>query len=141
MNSEVYTRLHHDLKKTIQPMFSRNGLTKNISVDSVITKQHDIPISRTMSMSHGQRAFAASQKPSLLTTNFIGDQRSPYKSGVCLTTTDAHTLTDGPTIYLVEDVSRMGNYYAQYSHVPSQVLDSIMEKIEKNNQIQKKWKS
>ena len=149
MNSEVYTRLHHDLKKTIQPMFSRNGLTKNISVDSVITKQHDIPISRTMSMSHGERA------KSLLTTNFIGDQRSPEKfaptlsspspspvtkapTGVCLTTTDAHTLTDGPTIYLVEDVSRMGNYYAQYSHVPSQVLDSIMEKIEKNNQIQKK---
>jgi hypothetical protein len=58
--------------------------------------------------------------------------------GVSLTTSDAHTLTDGPTIYLVEDVSRMGNYYAQYSHVPTQILDGIMEKIDLNNQIQKK---
>ena len=135
MENSVYVRLHRDLKQTIQPMFTRNGLTKNKSVDTITAatatataiKPRDIPISRTMSVNITRTP--PSPPPTI--------SKAPA-AGVCLTTSDAHTLTDGPTIYLVEDVSRMGNYYAQHSHVPSQILDSIMEKIDKNNQIQKK---
>lgn len=57
--------------------------------------------------------------------------------GILLTTSDAYTLTDGPTIFLAEDVEKIGKFYIQYSKIPSAVFDRIMEKIEKNNEIQK----
>jgi hypothetical protein len=55
-----------------------------------------------------------------------------------LTTEDAHTLTDGPTIFIAEDVAKIGKFYIQQSKIPSKIFDDIMEKIIINNQIQKK---
>lgn len=57
--------------------------------------------------------------------------------GILLTTRDAHTLTDGPTIFIAEDVDKIGKFYIQQSKIPENVYASIMEKIEKNNQIQR----
>ena len=59
-------------------------------------------------------------------------------SGILLTTEDAHTLTDGPAIFLVEDVAKIGKFYLQQSKIPARILDGIMEKIDANNQIQGK---
>ena len=55
--------------------------------------------------------------------------------GILLTTADAHTLTDGPTIYLTENIKTIGNFYIQQSNIPKKVFDIIIEKIEKNNAI------
>jgi hypothetical protein len=57
--------------------------------------------------------------------------------GILLTTTDAHTLTDGPTLYLAEDVDKIGKFYIQQSKIPEQVFRSIQEKIERNNAMNK----
>jgi hypothetical protein len=59
-------------------------------------------------------------------------------SGILLTTEDAHTLTDGPTIFIAEDVEKVGKFYIQESKIPSEILDGILVKIERNNLIQKK---
>jgi len=59
-------------------------------------------------------------------------------SGVLLTTQDAHTLTDGPTIYLCEDTEKIGNFYLQQSRIPSSVLDQLTKTIETNNSVYKK---
>ena len=146
MDPKVYIKLHLSLKATILPMFPTNKITKHASLDVIthipkdnmdtMQKVTEKPISRTVSMPDhmSQRASAPSQSPIIKPTTHAPQ----IPVGVSLTTSDAHTLTDGPTIYLVEDVSRMGNYYAQYSHVPSQILEGIMEKIDLNNQIQKK---
>jgi hypothetical protein len=53
--------------------------------------------------------------------------------GILLTTADAHTLTDGPTIYLTENIKIIGNFYIQQSSIPKKVFDIIIDKIEKNN--------
>jgi hypothetical protein len=58
--------------------------------------------------------------------------------GTLLTTEDAHTLTDGPTIFIVEDVSKIGKFYIQTSKIPTTVFNGIMEKIGINNKIQHK---
>jgi hypothetical protein len=65
---------------------------------------------------------------------------SQYTSpqGTLLTTQDAHTLTDGPTIYIVEDVLKVGKFYIQQSKIPEKVFKDIIEKIEQNNGIQSK---
>jgi len=57
-------------------------------------------------------------------------------TGVLITTKDAHTLTDGPTIFLAEDVIKVGLFYIQQSNIPSTVFQSVMDKIERNSQIQ-----
>jgi hypothetical protein len=74
------------------------------------------------------------QKPKFKVLN---GESTPIK-GVCVTTTDAHTLTDGPTIYLCEDVEKMGKFLVQQSKIPDTVFTKIMEKIEANEIIQQK---
>jgi hypothetical protein len=61
-------------------------------------------------------------------------------TGILLTTSDAHTLTDGPTIYLAEDIEKIGRFYIQQSKIPDTVFSSIQQKIDRNNQILKQIK-
>jgi len=58
--------------------------------------------------------------------------------GIKLTTSDAHTLTDGPTIFLADDVEKIGKVYIQNSNIPASVFSAIMERIETNNDLQEK---
>jgi hypothetical protein len=62
---------------------------------------------------------------------------NPLK-GMLLTTADAHTLTDGPTIFLVEDVDKISKFYIQQSRIPEKVFQDIVMKIEENDVIQRK---
>jgi hypothetical protein len=52
-----------------------------------------------------------------------------------ITTKDAYTLTDGPTLFLAEDVEKMAKFCLQQAQIPIQVIDDIMEKINYNNAI------
>ena len=58
--------------------------------------------------------------------------------GTLLTTADAHTLTDGPTIYIVDDVANIAKFYIDNSDISQKLLDGIMEKISKNQILSKK---
>ena len=49
-----------------------------------------------------------------------------------LTTIDAYTFTDGPTIYLTDDIDRVSQFYIQQSKIDPISFDKIMKKIEKN---------
>jgi hypothetical protein len=64
--------------------------------------------------------------------------KSSATSGILLTTADAHTLTDGPTIFLTEDVKKIGNFYIQQSNISTTVFQTIIAKISKNNEIAEK---
>jgi hypothetical protein len=54
-------------------------------------------------------------------------------AGILLTTKDAYSLTDGPTIFLAEDVSKIGTFYIQQSNIAPTVFQSIMSKITTNS--------
>ena len=60
---------------------------------------------------------------------------TPATEGVFLTTKDAHTLTDGPTIYLAEDVNKIARFYLQQSNIPETILARIHASIEYNNKL------
>jgi hypothetical protein len=64
----------------------------------------------------------------------------PYKNtgGLLVTTTDANTLTDGPTLFLCEDVNKIGTFYIQQTKIPDNVLQNVLYKITKNDEIAKK---
>jgi hypothetical protein len=59
-------------------------------------------------------------------------------AGTLLTTEEAHTLTDGPTIFIAEDLSKFGKFYLQKSNIPSVIFNGIMDKIGINNNIKQK---
>lgn len=71
------------------------------------------------SLAFGKASFAASE-------------------GILLTTRDAHTLTDGPTIFLAEDVDKVGRFLIQQSNIPMPVFQQVSEKIAQNSSIQRR---
>jgi hypothetical protein len=66
-------------------------------------------------------------------------QRTPlYKSTIHLTTTDAYTITDGPAIYLADDVNKVAQFYMQSAAIPAQVTQDIMRTIQFNSDLNMK---
>lgn len=62
-------------------------------------------------------------------------QTSEALMGVYLTTKDAHTLTDGPTIYIADNIINLAKFYVQESKIPEVILKQLMEGIQKNDKL------
>jgi hypothetical protein len=60
---------------------------------------------------------------------------APGSAGVYITTKDSYTLTDGPTIFISNDLQKIAKFCIQQANIPALVMKGIMEKIEYNNQI------
>ena len=58
-----------------------------------------------------------------------------HESNVNVTTTDAYTLTDGPTIFLADDINKIAQFYIQNAKIPEYVTKDIMEKIHFNRNL------
>ena len=58
--------------------------------------------------------------------------------GVYVTTRDSFTLTDGPTIFISDDVEKIATFYIQQANIPVAVMADLMAKIEHNNVLNKK---
>lgn len=56
-------------------------------------------------------------------------------NGVNITTCDAYTLTDGPTIYIAENVEKIATYCVHQSKIPQSVIARIHNDIRFNNKI------
>jgi hypothetical protein len=63
---------------------------------------------------------------------------TPNLSGILLTTADAYTLTDGPTIFLTDNVNKIGQFYIKQSNINETAFQSILQKITKNSEITNK---
>ena len=63
---------------------------------------------------------------------------TPDNCAIYLTTKDAYTLTDGPTIFLSNNVEKISNFCVQQANIPIQIMNDILKKIEFNNSINDK---
>jgi hypothetical protein len=63
---------------------------------------------------------------------------SEGSGGIFVTTEDAYTLTDGPTIFLCENVETVLRFCVQQANVPNEEMLAIYEAIETNKQLQEK---
>jgi hypothetical protein len=63
---------------------------------------------------------------------------SPGTSAIYITTKDAFTLTDGPTIYLCQNVQQIASFCIKQANIPNLVLLTMLEKIEYNNKLNEK---
>jgi len=108
--------------KDIQKRKFEQVFTKTASVDSVFQKhqlnKNQSNLVRTQSVQH---------------TPIQVNQSAT--NGILLTTSDAHTLTSGPTIFLTEDAKKIGNFYTQQSAIPVAMFQDIMNKIASNNKV------
>jgi hypothetical protein len=59
-------------------------------------------------------------------------------SGIFVTTKDAYTLTDGPTIFLATDVTKVAKFCIQQANIPASVMKEIQDKIDFNNKVNAK---
>lgn len=80
------------------------------------------------------------QKPELcawtnIYNHFNDDCDNLYESTGYITTSDAHTLTDGPTIFLTNDVEKIASFCLQTAQIPAQLIDDIMGSINHNNKL------
>jgi hypothetical protein len=54
-------------------------------------------------------------------------------SNIYVTTQDAHTLTDGPTIFLANDTTKIASFCIQMAKIPADVIREISNNIRENN--------
>ena len=55
--------------------------------------------------------------------------------GMYITTRDAYTLTDGPTIFIANDLQKIAKFYIKQSNIPSSVMTDIQNKLDMNAEI------
>jgi hypothetical protein len=63
---------------------------------------------------------------------FVGTS-APY-----VTTKDAYTLTDGPTIFISDEIEKIAKFCIQQANIPALVMEDIMRKIDYNNALNEK---
>jgi len=63
--------------------------------------------------------------------------KKSYDSTIKITTNDAHTLTDGPTIFLTNDVKKLARIYLRASQIPGDEMERLSLVIQRNE----KWRN
>ena len=121
ISRENYIKVHEYLTKTLKYKFdtSSNSIQRMKSVD-IFNK----------SVASGG-SFAK-------TTSVDSIKQEELYRGLLLTTRDAYTLTDGPTIFMAEDVQKIAKFYIKTSNIPKSVFQNVMTKIASNNEVQLK---
>lgn len=122
--SQVYSDVVTDVPSYFRDLCVAEDKGKRLTKAQSLTNEHVVvppgaPLRRTQSVA---------------TVN----AENPGTGGILLTTLDAHTLTDGPTIFLAEDVLKIGKFYVQQAKIPSRVMDGILDKLGINQTIQRK---
>lgn len=65
------------------------------------------------------------------------DERPSSRFGTMITTSDAHTLTDGPTIFLTHEPEKIAKFCIQQANIPEMVISDLLKSIEFNNTLVK----
>lgn len=129
VNSSRWTTIYNYMKHLRKPRYNEprtNTYVQRVSSMGALTS---VPkggnvLTRTLS--------TANQKQPAVT------QKNAAPVGVSITTQDAYTLTDGPTIFLTENVDKIGKYYIALTNIPKHSFDEIQPKIDMNNKLTKK---
>lgn len=68
--------------------------------------------------------------------NYFNHHRQiKLQSSIYITTRDAATLTEGPTIYMTNDVDKIAQFCVQTAKIPQTVMDNILDSIYYNNEL------
>jgi len=71
-------------------------------------------------------------KYDIVRKHMINKKEKIFESTIKITTNDSYTLTDGPTIFLTDDVEKIAKFYLKVTKIPNNELLELMEIIEYN---------
>ena len=112
----------------IQPFIKPKSIGPGSSVSSSSTQLISKPLVRLSSISTETPNLHEKVAPSI-------PPSSSSEFGIYITTKDAHTLNDGPTIFITNDIEKVSQFYIIQSNIPSVVMDDIAGKIDFNSQV------
>ena len=123
VSKEQWNDIHsHLLENQTMKFNDTSSIKKFRSVES--PKKPGAPLSRMQSISVGENYEKKVNMPANIT-------------GLHITTNDAQTLTDGPTIYLANNIENIGRYYIRQTNLPERVFSTLSKQIAQNSAIQK----
>lgn len=94
---------------------------------------------RSMDLDSIRQSGQLTRTVSMASTTIPSPAAHPTSStGILLATEDAHTLTDGPTLFLCEDLEKVSKFYIESVNIPDRVYQSVSEKIAKNSVLSEK---
>jgi hypothetical protein len=136
--SQIYQHFRDTRYKRIVPNSgidaTGNKISKSVSVGPGSTyRTGNVPINGTIGGTPLSRL--ASQQDTAMPLP------RPEPNGSCaiyVTTKDSYSLTDGPTIFLANDVQKVAKFCIQQANIPAVIMKDITEKIEFNNAINEK---
>jgi len=99
----------------------------NVTMNSI--KQYYLLLLNSISIEHYDKIYS----------HFHSIQNAPVfnnnSKGIQFTTSDSYTLTDGPTIFLCDDVNKIGTFYIQQSKIPENTFKAMLAKIAINDKL------
>jgi hypothetical protein len=132
---EKWGEVYESMKDSQRPKFEKSGISKTASLSEMKGEMKGTKGKSGGGILH--RTSSLSQVSEKTLENVIPTAK-PVAAGVLLTTEDAYTLTDGPTIFLAEDVAKIAHFYIQQTNIPTEVFQNILRKIAKNNEVSEK---
>lgn len=138
---EIYKTLlrYIDLKEAIDfcIYLNENNLLKN-EIDYII-HERNFPNVESITMKNIKMYYLKLLKKiphdkwNIIYDYFIKNRKKIYESIIYITTNDSYTLTDGPSIFLVDNTDTIANFCIQSSNIPNEILDNLKRTITNNN--------
>jgi hypothetical protein len=124
ISEESWPAIYEYMNSTKKFKYEKPVISKTNSVDTVYSKSGGGCLRRTVSV------LDSSVK-----------NKEMKSAGIQITTEDAYTLSDGPTIFLTDDVAKIAHFYIQQTAIPPEIFQNILKKIAKNKDISEKISS
>ena len=133
---EIWTQFHKHMKETQEKKFGDYSTTKSMEEGDTLRRTQSMQ--DTSSVSGGKiKKINSDIRIAASIDNKPKHVVPAGAQGILLTTVDAHTLTDGPTIFLAEEIDKIGKFYVTTSKIPDGMLQNITNTIIHNDKILK----
>ena len=128
----IYLAMKNQQEKRIKP---NDGIDPK---GNVIVKSRSIDINtNNINNLSGQSIFRQASQQVVPPANPVNTP-TLGNCAIYVTTKDAYTLTDGPTIFLANNVEKIAQFCIQQANIPVKIMEDIMTKIEHNDIINQK---
>lgn len=139
IDSNQWNNIYNALKCEHKQYWDNGGGALK-KINSLEEKRNDTRYQSTTQQFTRLMSFQEPSKNNTTVGTTVGTETSGASQqnteGILLTTVDAHTLTDGATIFFAEDVEKIGRFMIHQSKIPEKILSNITEKIIKNRKNQ-----
>jgi len=134
---------HFDLQEIVNFILYVNkkvSLKRSLQMENYFESAMDIDV-MSLKEYYLELLFTIKEDYEKIYTYFQENRNKTINVGIRLTTHDAHTLTDGPTLFLVDNVERVGAFCVESAGIPDSQLTDILGNLKRNDKLYKQIRS